>query len=92
MDLQALLEKAPDADFLRETIGLAVEGLMEMEVGAITGAAWGEKSEARFVRTTAIASATGKRGPGRSRSASPSCARADTSPASSTRGGRRRRR
>ena len=46
MDLQALLEKAPDADFLREMIGFAVKRLMELEVGAITGAAWGEKSGA----------------------------------------------
>ena len=38
MDLQALLEKAPDADFLREMIGFTVKRLMELEVGAITGA------------------------------------------------------
>jgi len=50
MDLQALLEKAPDADFLREMIGFTVKRLMELEVGAITGAAWGEKSGARFVQ------------------------------------------
>ena len=49
MDLQALLEKAPDADFLREMIGFTVKRLMELEVGAITGAAWGEKGGARFV-------------------------------------------
>jgi putative transposase len=50
MDLQALLEKAPDADFLREMIGFTVRRLMELEVGAITGAAWGEKSAVRFVQ------------------------------------------
>ena len=50
MDLQALLEKAPDADFLREMIGFTVKRLMELEVGAITGAAWGEKSGARLVQ------------------------------------------
>ena len=50
MDLQALVEKAPDADFLREMIGFTVKRLMELEVGAITGAAWGEKSGVRFVQ------------------------------------------
>ena len=50
MDLKALLEKAPDADFLRETIGFAAKQLMEMEVAAITGAAWGEKSDERLVQ------------------------------------------
>jgi transposase-like protein len=50
MDLKALLEKAPDADFLRETIGFAAKQLMEMEVAAITGAAWGEKSGERLVQ------------------------------------------
>ncbi len=50
MDLQGLVEKAPDADVLREMIGFAARRLMELEVGAITGAAWGEKSGARFVQ------------------------------------------
>ena len=50
MDLKALLEKAPDADFLRETIGFAVKQLMEIEVAAIAGAAWGEKSGLRLVQ------------------------------------------
>jgi transposase-like protein len=50
MDLQALLEKAGDADFLRETIGFALRRLMELEVGALTGAALGERSELRLVQ------------------------------------------
>ena len=50
MDLKALLEKAPDADFLRETIGFAAKHLMEMEVGALTGAGYGEKSPTRLVQ------------------------------------------
>ena len=50
MDLRCLLEKAPDADFLREMIGFAARRLMELEVSALTNAAWGEKSPARLVR------------------------------------------
>jgi transposase-like protein len=50
MDLQELIAKAGDGDFLREMIGFAAKRLMELEVGAITGAAWGEKSEGRFVQ------------------------------------------
>ena len=49
MDLRGLLEKAPDADFLREMIGFATKRLMEMEVESLTGAAWGEKSPDRVV-------------------------------------------
>jgi transposase-like protein len=50
MDLQALIAKADDGDILREMIGFAARRLMELEVGAITGAAWGEKSEGRLVQ------------------------------------------
>jgi transposase-like protein len=50
MDLWSLVEKAPDADILREMIGFAVRQLMEMEVGAITGAALGERSGMRLVQ------------------------------------------
>jgi transposase-like protein len=48
MDLRSLVEKAPDADLLREMIAFAVERLMELEVGAPTGA-HGEKNSNRLV-------------------------------------------
>jgi transposase-like protein len=50
MNLQALLEKSPDAEFLREMIGYAAGRLMELEVGALTGAAHGEKSVERLAQ------------------------------------------
>ena len=50
MDLRSLVEKAPDADLLREMIGFAAKRLMELEVGALTAAAWGEQSPERLVQ------------------------------------------
>ena len=50
MNLQELLEKTTDADFLREMIGYAAQRLMELEVGGLTGAAHGEKSADRLVQ------------------------------------------
>jgi hypothetical protein len=44
MTLQTLLAKQPDADVLREMIGFAAQRLIELEVGAKTGAAHGERT------------------------------------------------
>lgn len=50
MSLKDLLAKSADADVLREMIGFAAERLMEMEIGALTGAGYGEKSAERLVQ------------------------------------------
>ena len=49
-NLRALVEEAPDANILREMIGFAAERLMELEVGALPGAAYGEKSPDRLAQ------------------------------------------
>jgi transposase-like protein len=49
-NLHTLMEKTPDADLLREMIGFAAQRLMELEVGGLTGAAYGEKTAERLAQ------------------------------------------
>jgi putative transposase len=48
MALRTLLEKSPDADFLREMIGFAAQRLMELEVESLTGAPHGKRTPERM--------------------------------------------
>jgi transposase-like protein len=48
MNLQALLEKTTDPDFLREMIGFTAQRLMALEVETLTGAAPGVRSADRL--------------------------------------------
>ena len=50
MQLRALVQKNPDTDLLREMIGFTAQRLMELEVGALTGAAYGEKNTERLAQ------------------------------------------
>jgi transposase-like protein len=50
MDVQALVGKTADGDFLREMIGFAAQRLMDLEVGGLTGAAYGEKDAERLAQ------------------------------------------
>ena len=50
MSLRALIEKAPDAGLPREMIGFAARRLMELEVGGLTGAPYGERSAGRLAQ------------------------------------------
>jgi putative transposase len=50
MTLNTLIEKTSDADILREMIGYASQRLMEMEVGARTGAEYGHKDPDRLAQ------------------------------------------
>lgn len=50
MNVRSLVEKSADADLLREMIGSAAERLMELEVGSVTGAGFGEKNPIRLAQ------------------------------------------
>ena len=50
MHPRSLAEQTPDADILRDMIPFVAERLMEMEVGNLTGAGYGEKSPSRLVQ------------------------------------------
>ena len=50
MALKGLVEKTSDSDLLREMIGFAAERLMAMEVGAVAGAGYYEKSGDQLVQ------------------------------------------
>jgi transposase-like protein len=50
MALLELLQKSGGGDFLKEMAELVLQRLMELEVGGLTGAGYGEKNPARLVQ------------------------------------------
>lgn len=82
MNLRSLMAKTKDADLLHETIAFAAERLMEIEVGALTRAARGEKSEAWLAQRNGYRDRDCETRAARSSWASRSCAVAASSRAS----------
>lgn len=54
MPLRTRIEKAPDAELLREMIGFAAQRLMELEVAELTGASHGGRSAGRLAQHSSL--------------------------------------
>ena len=92
MSLRGLLEKSPDTDFLREMIGFAAQRLMELEVGSLTGAGFGEKSPERLAQRNGYRERDWETRAGTVELRIPKLRKGVTSPASSSRAAWPRRR
>ncbi len=92
MDLKELVEKSADADLLREMIGFAAERLMELEVGAKTGADYHQKTSERKAQRNGYRERDWQTRAGNVERGFPSCAPAAIFLLSWSRGGRQRRR
>ena len=75
MTLMGLIARAPDGDSLPESIGYAAGQLMEMDIGALTEAGFGETSADRLVRRNGDCDPYGQTRAGTSNSGSESCGR-----------------